>query len=1284
MARNFWRDAVDVDSVSPEEIGVHEPQVDEAGAEHYWGLARFSFFREATVEVETARVELGGVTIDEIVLQVERAESTAGAVSAEEARNLPGPQCDVTHGETMRVMLNAQAGRRILDACAAAGRKPEFVIHLQLRRHFERLEPPVVFGVRVRPRYKYLPEFDIDLSTEFAKEGDQSTIEVAYPKPSRRSAAKSDGTLVLAQIAPGFGGRDASFAHFVETPGDDEPESAAVPVVRRIRFDLDVPNQILRYVLSFCLAVESGSARAEFEITEDAGSCFAVVEDQVFQSLSQIEPERLVLSYDHLKFALENRADIRQQLAELVHLGATVRIAYTIERLESSGAPSRPQTSVRVFNLELQLDLRTNYHLVLNNTGDTRSLFRSEVLAGEVLGGEVLGPDAGATRYAPPTEPFRTAFLLSNEDHAAGGAPAAHFDQQLLEFEIRGFSAPASRFEARLMRDGIALPLSEIRPEAPSGPTGAVSTWRFETPLSAIFPPEERGRQQVIDAQLEIRLASSEGGPGEIQSIPVSVSIDYVRATNFICVDWGASSIAAGFANRAQEQENLITSGPELLRLGAVAKRARPHSAASSGATALDEDSDDLIQSTVFLGDHPVDMRTEIAPFSFLDLRVGLDSGLERRLQQLQRQYSISLPALPQHLYDKSGQVLTNLKRLLAVNEDVVRLREPVPRLNEQGRLEERYDVDISRLICEALDEMMSLYLVESLIELGGGGEADQRFGFDLMRELFQHEISLILTHPCGLTHDLVERYREAGRYALARLDRGGLEPLELDATEEAVASETRYAVIPVPESLAAAFHVYQSREPGQKPIEEGLLIALDLGAGTFDLSAIDVNPEAAAAAGARWSILLQYGIAVGGGELDRLLTEFVHYALLALAAEDRSGALKYQTPLVGEPADAAKRGRAARAEESNREQIRREYMRALEKAKIDISDRAFKNFEATDHWSWKPEDRLEIEVGSSVDSYRPITIETAGKRIEDGQVLVDVADGAVRLIARRRVSDDGAESYTAYMLSISNVFMELNDRRFAAQEQTQLGNLDQARRRIVQLSALIGAELPTHSIAHLRETRRPDEPLYFSVTGRAALWPPIFERVVDVARRHNAAILPNRDASAKAKPMGASDMKLAVMNGAYGLALQRSYLSAPAPEAPLALLVLNYRGSDAVIKHALLLENFDDSEWSAPIPISQGDYLQLSRVAPGIDKLRHALATDDDWLERKCRKDLLNHAMTPDGLGGAIARVDSVQIKPRRDIDPDSKQVRITAVDFRVGQGGASTMRVPRSSRLS
>jgi hypothetical protein len=790
-------------------------------------------------------------------------------------------------------------------------------------------------------------------------------------------------------------------------------------------------------------------------------------------------------------------------------------------------------------------------------------------------------------------------------------------------------------------------PLAEVTFE-PRGDEPTFTPHVMRLPIAPVierFRSERRPLWQLSIYLMQLREPQDQSLKDEIA---IDLVVEQSRDGALLCIDWGTSSIAAGFSDD-RDPGNVLA-----LPLGRVFREASPQGSArgaQAGAVRLDEEMDDLIPSRVALASR-LNFRAGARPFSFTDLRArGLeDAAVVRRIRALERHYDIALPFTGRLKPEDEAFVMPALKLLLAEDRNLHPLRERVIARLGGTELVRVGEVSVPGLVLDCLDELRGFYLTESVRLLAG---EDPGRSTRLKQAVMSDGLRLVLTHPCGLGRRLLDRYRQAGHHLLARMDRGLLPELPIAGGAAAEESGSGRGVILVPESLAAAYHALSVEMASGSRIGEGAarLVALDFGAGTFDVSVLDVKLRGRAPE--PWDVRCHYGVRIGGLDIDKALTRLVD-ALLENLVIGHS-LLAYVHPVSDE---------VPRAGVSDSEAIgiaRFKFGQALEHGKRELTAALFATADAGGGWAWTGDRRLVIKVGRVGDPSWPVQAKITGRSPPKpgGETIASLPGNQATLSLVREV-DRVRNTYEDFVvLEIANVFS-----REAMAALAEYERIHDALHDLVSLGELVTQRLPEASLGWLKARGKAapaGTATYLAVTGRAALWPPVFAGFQRLAAALGAAILGSRG-GAQPAPMLPDAMKKAVMYGAYQLARQPAFLERPIPSAPLAIrfeAAAGPRSAGSLGRIEYLDDLVGDGSKGELTRIEGGSLFQLSRVVPGIERLADVI--DDQ--SPKLWSDLLPSFLNPVALTSDMRRTpERVQVEVERGGDGSIEVVTFTA----------------------
>ncbi|MCZ6617567.1 MAG: hypothetical protein O7E57_05500, partial [Gammaproteobacteria bacterium] len=288
-----------------------------------------------------------------------------------------------------------------------------------------------------------------------------------------------------------------------------------------------------------------------------------------------------------------------------------------------------------------------------------------------------------------------------------------------------------------------------------------------------------------------------------------------------------------------------------------------------------------------------------------------------------------------------------------------------------------------------------------------------------------------------------------------------------------------------VPESDAAA--VSSLGRPQVLRPQDKYALAFDFGGGTLDLSFMSLDVDANGAF-IRSSVTRRLGAAVGGGVLDILLHLLVHWHLNQM---QDLGFGEYTQKIV-EP--------DPRANTATRKETIVGFQRDLATAKADLEVRCRKSCQASTDasyaWSFGEPLKIRIGVQQSLGLFEPT---------EFGVGKLSISPG-VELVAEHAAATDASGPREL------NYYLQLD--RFVVDAGPIRSFVDFATRELTAMCC-------------------DDKPFVISVTGRASLFPLIYESLDHFARNRSGCRLLDRE------PMSGEAMKTAVVAGAAQLMFQ-------------------------------------------------------------------------------------------------------------------------------------------------
>jgi hypothetical protein len=356
----------------------------------------------------------------------------------------------------------------------------------------------------------------------------------------------------------------------------------------------------------------------------------------------------------------------------------------------------------------------------------------------------------------------------------------------------------------------------------------------------------------------------------------------------------------------------------------------------------------------------------------------------------------------------------------------------------------------------------------------------------------------------------------------------------------------TQHKVILAPEALAAAKVGVDAFSPERDSDEPVNFIAFDIGAGTFDACIVQdsgAEPE--------WRLLQHFGVALGGSDLDAELAEIA--VKLLKRADAGLGEFRKAfalAPRLDEPSSSERRLLA----------------REIHAAKAQLN----RALQAGDNYEWRDE-ALSICVG--VQNDREEGAWPVGFRKEPAEERFQIEP------------QDWSISVEKSNLHFQEIRLRIGSRFFAA---------DPICGRLHQLTKAMGEELPAMALSAAKAARR-----VVIVTGRGALWPPLYAAIRASAARAGAQM-------AKSKPSTPSQMKEAVVMGALALATDPAKLAQLERNlfAPLALLFFAAAtGQGAAFSHGRAIQRMElaPEANAGPKEIDIRGPFAIASVVPGL-----------------------------------------------------------------------------------
>lgn len=368
------------------------------------------------------------------------------------------------------------------------------------------------------------------------------------------------------------------------------------------------------------------------------------------------------------------------------------------------------------------------------------------------------------------------------------------------------------------------------------------------------------------------------------------------------------------------------------------------------------------------------------------------------------------------------------------------------------------------------------------------------------------------LTHPAGLGGDMDALYRSVAAQLPARL-----EPFFPGARD------VPDLVNLIGEGVAAARFGLSALQPPPQSDAPQHLVSIDIGATATNVAVLDAALGAARA-------LAAFSLPIGGGAIHQALAATVASHLEALESALKSGwARTYPGDAALGPPEAEGHGRVDAAGF---------LMRAVERAMAGLAAAARKRADRADAaYGWPDDDDsfLAVTVARLEPNAPPRGLFVPRRVPHQGSGAVPGPSGAGEL--RWRVVGDATKE-----------LQFLLDRR-------ALAAAGEASRRLEKAVAAVGGTIPRMARSAIPAGRTRPETRVF-VTGRGALWPPLWEAIGETLRAMGWEL-------ALQRPLPPERMKLAVSTGAALIVAERRHADlAPTHGAPLALAVSTVRVS--------------------------------------------------------------------------------------------------------------------------
>ncbi len=647
--------------------------------------------------------------------------------------------------------------------------------------------------------------------------------------------------------------------------------------------------------------------------------------------------------------------------------------------------------------------------------------------------------------------------------------------------------------------------------------------------LAAFAAPSEPAKPSVETA-IVIRLSQLRpDGTMLGAAVVVPVTIEAPPPPLLICVDLGASATAAWFG---PARSGLGVPDGRLLPLGALVHDLTGDRHEEFDPTRAPADNV-LLPSLVGL-DPTRSMRARFAPLSYGDAGLARrdDEGVARRLRALGRHYDVSVPFVPRQDIPASGDTIIRepKREMMRALEACGPCRRPIlgreVLAQENGQVVATRMVDFGALLGDVFHELGDFLLPRALKLADGepaqtgrrGATGDGPFVGAWVEG--RYGIGAVATYPSGVPATVREGYRTS---------------VERCLTAFTGAADSHAWIKLVPEAVAAAFFGIESLLAEGKQAEPGhkLFAALDIGAGTCDATLIDAtlrhHPRSNKLHVAEWTIRSHFGMIVGGRDLDLAIEAAVRDVLAGLATREAFRGLEIAHDVRGPGSGAARgAGSTTLTQLFARDLAFRD---AIQDAKRGLSAVLLAR-PASEAFRWSDDGpRFRVVVGREPDDGTlPVRrteptrrleapVGRPGTTVEVERRPVDGLDG-VHLVIEGTCGDDGR-------VEAPRIVLEMGPSAFAARR-TEAdvradGRLDP--RAVVDLLGRVVPRLLA------READRQGLPApQWIVSGRAALWPPLFEAIGETARSGGGRVPP--------RPFPPAQMKEAVLLGAMALAI--------------------------------------------------------------------------------------------------------------------------------------------------
>jgi hypothetical protein len=693
----------------------------------------------------------------------------------------------------------------------------------------------------------------------------------------------------------------------------------------------------------------------------------------------------------------------------------------------------------------------------------------------------------------------------------------------------------------------------------------------------------------LCSVSVGVRRTDPHGGVVENRFVfDLPVEFPAVRPDWLACVDFGTSSTAVWIGRNGGDRAGMQ------LPLGQWLQRIDPLHDESVWWKASDAPPEArisyLLPSHVGLSPQ-INLRADYDPLSLGNLSLSLpgDVGALARMRHLDRTYDVSVPFPSRQLMaDHIETIVTEPKRRMIGRADHVRLNSDVL-MRDGDQLSRTRRVDLARLVADCFAEIGG-YVAQCALTMdldqprsappGRYDVRERRKALTLTEDIDQARLDpatrfgVVVTHPSGIDRKRAAIYRTAGLRFLEQFCAAkGHPPRQGD-------------VHLIGEALAAArFGIQQYLDDNELPREgeDRAFITLDIGAGTYDVTVIETRLLRQAPVA--WSVRSHFGLAFGGSELDRALADRIAGILSSAAKMPEIARLfEIETDL---PQSTAEMWHLT----DRQRRVGLRFLSELHGAKARLTDQLLSD--PAGDYAWRPQadggPAFDMKVGiPGSDTEWPVQLKARSPSVSTPAVFPIPGTGA-ELVVERDASG-------------ASIRLRMSQEAFAHNDAAERDHL-------TAILSLAGVELPR--LAWLEYKRRcgayqehGGTPVWI-VTGRAALWPPLFNAIKETI----SGFGPDGGTTVRAMPFSPDDMKRAVVNGAIQLAQEPWADAEWAVYNPIALI--KYRLSAGLTgeagagrKVAEIVRIIDD-DGPAPVPkvVRMTAPFAIARIVPCLDE---------------------------------------------------------------------------------